>query len=76
MAGSSLKAAVVYGGVSIDVQMKGMETTCDLLIATPGRLIDMIGREKVSLSRVIYLCLDEADRYNSARFFNHNSQLY
>ena len=33
---------------------------CDILIATPGRLIDMVSRQKVSLSHINYLCLDEA----------------
>ena len=33
---------------------------CDILIATPGRLLDMMQREKVSLSQIKYLCLDEA----------------
>jgi superfamily II DNA/RNA helicase len=40
---------------------------CDILIATPGRLLDMLQREKVSLSQIKYLCLDEAGK--TAVFF-------
>ena len=35
---------------------------CDVLVATPGRLLDMMNHQKISLSAIQYLCLDEADR--------------
>jgi ATP-dependent RNA helicase DDX3X len=44
------------------VQLREMERGCDVLVATPGRLSDLIERARVSLSRVGYLALDEADR--------------
>ena len=44
------------------VQLREMERGCDILVATPGRLSDLIERARVSLSRVNYLALDEADR--------------
>lgn len=40
---------------------------CDILIATPGRLLDMMQREKVSLSQIKYLCLDEAGNKKKER---------
>ena len=43
-------------------QLREMERGCDILVATPGRLSDLIERARVSLSRVGYLALDEADR--------------
>ena len=44
------------------VQLREMERGCDILVATPGRLSDLIERARVSLSRTQYLALDEADR--------------
>jgi len=54
--------AKVYGGVPIENQLFYISNGCDLLVATPGRLIDFIKREMVTLSSVKYLVLDEADR--------------
>lgn len=58
----SLKISVVFGGVSINPQMMAMRGGTDVLIATPGRLIDLAGRNAVSLGNVNTLVLDEADR--------------
>lgn len=44
------------------VKLREMERGCDILVATPGRLSDLIERARVSLSRCGYLALDEADR--------------
>lgn len=59
---SWVRPCVVYGGAPIGNQMRLMDSGCDLLVATPGRLHDLIERGKVSLSMVKYLVLDEADR--------------
>jgi len=59
---TGLKTTVVYGGTPIVNQLRELERGCDILIATPGRLVDIIDRAKVSLSGIRYLTLDEADR--------------
>ncbi|WVO20328.1 ATP-dependent RNA helicase ded1 [Cryptococcus decagattii] len=59
---SWVRPAVVYGGADIGSQMRALDRGCDLLSATPGRLVDLIERGKISLANVKYLVLDEADR--------------
>lgn len=59
---TGLRPVVVYGGQEVRAQLKELDLGCDILVATPGRLVDLIERGKVSLSRVQYLCFDEADR--------------
>lgn len=53
---------VVYGGTPYTPQARQVERGVDLIIATPGRLQDMVDREKISLAQVQFLGLDEADR--------------
>lgn len=57
-----VRVAVAYGGVSIDQQMKTLKRGVDVLVATPGRLIDLVNRRALSLSRITSVVLDEADR--------------
>lgn len=57
-----LKTLVVYGGVSINPQMMALGGGADILVATPGRLLDLMEHNAVSLSAVATLVLDEADR--------------
>ncbi|CAL9734926.1 ATP-dependent RNA helicase Ded1p [Monosporozyma servazzii] len=59
---SWVKPCVVYGGSPIGQQMREIDSGCDLLVATPGRLSDLLERGKISLRNVKYLILDEADR--------------
>ena len=59
---TGIRAVVVYGGAPVVNPLRDMERGCDLLVATPGRLSDLIERARVSLQRVGYLALDEADR--------------
>jgi len=60
--GSHIKVGLVVGGVSINAQIKRLERGTDLLVATPGRLLDLIDRKAVDLSETRYLVLDEADQ--------------
>ena len=57
-----LRTAVVYGGVDIGPQMKQLYAGVEILVATPGRLLDHLHQKSVNLSRVEFLVLDEADR--------------
>jgi len=59
---SWVRPAVVYGGADIGQQIRALDRGCDLLSATPGRLVDLIERGRISLSNIKYLVLDEADR--------------
>ena len=59
---SPLKTLVVYGGVSINPQMMALGGGADILVATPGRLLDLLDHNALSLSAVSILVLDEADR--------------
>ncbi len=57
-----LRSLVVFGGVSINPQMMKLRGGVDILVATPGRLLDLEKQNAVDLSHVEYLVLDEADR--------------
>ncbi|XP_024960912.1 DEAD-box ATP-dependent RNA helicase 11-like [Cynara cardunculus var. scolymus] len=59
---TGVKVVVVYGGAPISQQLRELERGVDILVATPGRLVDMLERAKVSLQMIRYLALDEADR--------------
>ncbi|KAJ3258776.1 DEAD-box ATP-dependent RNA helicase [Boothiomyces macroporosus] len=59
---SWVRPCTVYGGTPIGDQLRDLERGCGLLVATPGRLVDLLERGRVSLSNVRYLVLDEADR--------------
>jgi ATP-dependent RNA helicase DDX3X len=59
---TKLRCCVVYGGASIREQQRDVSRGCDILVGTPGRLIDMIDRDDISLAAVKILILDEADR--------------
>jgi len=56
------KVAVVYGGVSIGPQIRDVQNGVDVLIATPGRLLDLISQRKLSIQHLKTFVLDEADR--------------
>ena len=57
-----VKVAVVFGGVSINPQMMGLRGGADVVVATPGRLLDLVDHNALQLASVNLLVLDEADR--------------
>ncbi len=57
-----LRSTVVYGGVPIEPQLKALRAGVEILVATPGRLLDHVGQRTVNLGQVEILVLDEADR--------------
>jgi ATP-dependent RNA helicase RhlE len=57
-----LRVAVIYGGVSERPQIEALRTGVDLLVATPGRLLDLMARQLCNLANVNFLVLDEAER--------------
>ncbi|KAM6892904.1 putative ATP-dependent RNA helicase DDX4 [Lycodopsis pacificus] len=60
--GTCVRPVVVYGGVSTSHQIRDIFRGCNVLCGTPGRLLDVIGRGKVGLTKLRYLVMDEADR--------------
>jgi len=58
----SLRSTVIFGGVSANPQIRQLKNGIDILVATPGRLLDLQNQGYIDLSRVEFLVLDEADR--------------
>ncbi|MEP0755401.1 DEAD/DEAH box helicase [Trichocoleus sp. Lan] len=58
----SLRAAAIYGGVGIKPQVQTLHRGVDIVVATPGRLLDHVGQKTVDLSKIEILVLDECDR--------------
>ncbi|NKF50120.1 DEAD/DEAH box helicase [Shewanella sp. WXL01] len=56
------RSLAVYGGASINPQRKALAQGIDILVATPGRLFDIVGQYQLDLSQVVHLVIDEADR--------------
>jgi ATP-dependent RNA helicase RhlE len=72
---AGLRGAVVYGGASMGKQIKSLERGVDVLIATPGRLLDLIQRRAVQLHKVETLVLDEADQMMDMGFIKPIRQI-
>ena len=71
----AIKTVAVFGGVSSNTQMLALRGGCDILVATPGRLIDLISSNAIKLDQVKTLVLDEADRMLSLGFTDELSAL-
>jgi len=64
-----LKFVTVYGGTDIDKQAKVLDAGCDIIVGTPGRVIDMSKRGHIDLQTITHFALDEADRMLDMGFF-------
>ncbi|MGF1695713.1 DEAD/DEAH box helicase [Vibrio lamellibrachiae] len=71
----AIKTVSVFGGVSANTQMLALRGGTDILVATPGRLLDLISSNAIKLDRVKTLVLDEADRMLSLGFTEELSEL-
>src|SRR5690606_18503843 len=65
-----VRGAVIFGGVNQNPQVKKLNAGVDVLVATPGRLMDLMNQGHVNLGRVSTLILDEADRMLDMGFIN------
>jgi ATP-dependent RNA helicase DeaD len=65
---TGLKSALVYGGVGYATQERDLKAGVDLVVGTPGRILDMVSRRRLSLNRVQFLVLDEGDEMLDAGF--------
>ncbi len=75
-AGLNLRTMVAYGGVSINPQMMNLRKGVDVLVATPGRLLDLYRQNAVKFTEVITLVLDEADRMLDLGFSKELDQVF
>lgn len=71
----SIKISVVFGGVSINPQLMAMRGGTDMVVATPGRLLDLVQHKALKLSGIQMLVLDEADRLLDLGFEQELNQL-
>ena len=69
------KVAVLFGGVSINPQMRGLRGGADIVVATPGRLLDLVAHNALTLASVQVLVLDEADRLLDLGFADELARL-
>ncbi len=71
----AIKTVAVFGGVSVNTQMQVLRGGTDILVATPGRLLDLISSNAIKLDKIKTLVLDEADRMLSLGFTEELSKL-
>ena len=71
----AIKTVAVFGGVSVNAQMQALRGGADIIVATPGRLLDLISSNAIKLDNVNTLVLDEADRMLSLGFTEELAEL-
>lgn len=69
------KSTVIFGGVGIKPQINTLNRGVDIVIGTPGRLLDLVGQRALDLSKIEYLILDEADRMLDMGFIHDIKKL-
>ncbi len=74
--GLPLSSAVIFGGVAIKPQMNALRHGVDIIVATPGRLLDHVGQKNVDLSKIEILVLDEADRMLDMGFIHDIKRIF
>jgi ATP-dependent RNA helicase RhlE len=72
----SLRSAVIFGGVNINPQTRALRSGVDIVVATPGRLLDHANQKNIDLSRVELLILDEADRMLDMGFIHDMKKIF
>lgn len=72
---TNIRVAVVYGGQKIDTQIKSLKKNPQIVVATPGRLMDHYNRHVLRLDKVQTVILDEADRMLDMGFFNEVTKI-
>ena len=71
-----IKSTVIFGGVGINPQISKLRKGVDIVIATPGRLLDLINQEAIDLSLLEFLVLDEADRMLDMGFIHDIKKIF
>ncbi len=65
-----VNTVLLYGGAKIEPQTRRLEAGCDIVVATPGRLLDMVTLKKINLGHIVHLVIDEADSMFDMGFHN------
>ena len=71
---TKLKSAVIFGGVKQGAQVNRLKQGVDILVATPGRLLDLIGQGFITLKHIEFFVLDEADQMLDMGFYTRHQK--
>ena len=72
----SFRTVLIYGGVSIEEQIDKLKAGCDIIVGTPGRIMDMIERNHLKVDKINIIILDEADRMLDMGFEESITDIY
>ena len=72
----SFRTVLIYGGVSIEEQIDKLKAGCDIIVGTPGRIMDMIERNQLKVDKINIIILDEADRMLDMGFEESITDIY